>query len=112
MYWLLYFLNLIQNGHRFCIYIDQIHEPYLSVDDWSFIMPRLFKTEPFKYFTNNFIFVDSIEGLFEPNHMQYEHDRNSGADGEPSLAEMTTKAIQILKKNKKGFFLMVEGEKI
>lgn len=29
--------------------------------------------------------------------------------GEPSLAEMTEKAIRILRKNPAGFFLMVEG---
>ena len=31
------------------------------------------------------------------------------AAGEPSLAEMTEKAIRILRKNDKGFFLLVEG---
>ena len=31
---------------------------------------------------------------------------------EPSIAEMTQKAIQILSQNKKGFFLMVEGSQI
>ena len=33
-------------------------------------------------------------------------------DDEPSLQEMTAKAIQLLSKNKKGFFLMVEGSQI
>ena len=49
-------------------------------------------------------------GLFDTNHMQYEAYRQSrdGA-GEPTIAEMTKKAIQILKKNAKGFFLLVEG---
>lgn len=41
--------------------------------------------------------------------MAYEVDRKSGPDGEPSLAEMTKKAIQILRKNPLGYFLMVEG---
>jgi alkaline phosphatase len=49
-------------------------------------------------------------GLFEPSHMQYEADRR--AADEPSLAEMTTKAIEILQKNRKGFYLMVEGGRI
>ena len=40
--------------------------------------------------------------------MAYELARNNSQ--EPSLAEMTTKAIEILKKNDKGFFLLVEGE--
>lgn len=48
-------------------------------------------------------------GLFNYGHMTYEVDRNSGPEGEPSLAEMTKKAIQILRKNPLGYFLMVEG---
>jgi alkaline phosphatase len=30
---------------------------------------------------------------------------------EPTLEEMVEKALQILKKNEKGFFLLVEGKK-
>jgi hypothetical protein len=44
--------------------------------------------------------------------MQYEHDRTGDPAGEPSLTEMTEKAIDILTKNPKGFFLMVEGGRI
>ena len=51
-------------------------------------------------------------GLFEPSHMQYEADRAGDPGGEPSLAEMTTKAIEILKKNRKGYYLMVEAGRI
>jgi len=51
-------------------------------------------------------------GLFEPSQMQYEHDRPKDTGKEPSLTEMTTKAIDILSNNKKGFFLMVEGGRI
>jgi alkaline phosphatase len=50
-------------------------------------------------------------GLFEPSHMQYEHDRVV-KDNEPSLSEMTSKAIEILSKNKTGYFLMVEAGRI
>jgi alkaline phosphatase len=51
-------------------------------------------------------------GLFEPSHMQYEQDRSADTAGEPSIADMTTKAIDVLSKNKKGYFLMVEGGRI
>lgn len=41
--------------------------------------------------------------------MQYEVDREEDGAGEPSIAEMTEKAIKILQKNSKGYFLFVEG---
>ncbi|HCT99369.1 MAG TPA: alkaline phosphatase [Methylococcaceae bacterium] len=57
--------------------------------------------------------TDHLLGLFEStNHMEYEADRARDTGGEPSLTEMTEKAIQILSKNKKGYFLMVEGGRI
>ncbi len=51
-------------------------------------------------------------GLFETSHLQYEYDRKNDKGGEPSLSEMTSKAIDLLANNKKGFFLMVEGGRI
>ena len=56
--------------------------------------------------------TDHLLGLFEPSHMKYEHDRPKDKGGEPSLTEMTSKAIDILSKNKKGYFLMVEAGRI
>ena len=50
-------------------------------------------------------------GLFEPSHMQWEADRGEDLGGEPSLAEMTRRAIEHLD-NDKGFFLMVEAGRI
>lgn len=51
--------------------------------------------------------------LFERSHMEYEHDRPTDKGGEPSLSEMTAKAIQILsKKQKRGFYLHVESGRI
>jgi alkaline phosphatase len=44
--------------------------------------------------------------------MQYESARVHDKGGEPSLAEMTFKAISILQRNPKGFFLLVEGGRI
>jgi alkaline phosphatase len=56
--------------------------------------------------------TDHLLGLFQPSHMRYDADRKLDAGGEPSLTAMTAKAIDILKKNKKGFYLMVEGGRI
>lgn len=48
-------------------------------------------------------------GLFNDGHLSFELDKDSDSTEEPSLAEMTEKAIRILRKNPKGFFLLVEG---
>jgi alkaline phosphatase len=53
-----------------------------------------------------------VMGLFAPDHMHFDVDRASEAPGEPSLAAMATKAIEILSNGPKGFFLMVEGGRI
>ncbi|XP_059170470.1 alkaline phosphatase-like [Physella acuta] len=54
--------------------------------------------------------TDFLLGLFSQDHMSYELNRD--ATKEPSLSEMTEKAISILRKNPKGFFLFVEGGRI
>jgi len=54
--------------------------------------------------------ADRLLGLFTSSHMSYELDRDAAK--EPSLAEMTTKAMDVLARNSKGYFLMVEGGRI
>lgn len=56
--------------------------------------------------------VDRLFGLFNESHMQYAADRQNDRLGEPSLSTMTGKAIDILAKNQRGFFLMVEAGRI
>ncbi|MEL6365332.1 MAG: alkaline phosphatase [Pseudomonadota bacterium] len=53
-----------------------------------------------------------VLGLFERSHMEYEIDRASDTAGEPSLAEMTAKAIEILQNDPDGFFLVVEAGRV
>ena len=56
--------------------------------------------------------TDYLLGLFELSHVQYEADRALDAGGEPSLTQMTEKAIKMLSKNHKGFYLQVESGRI
>ncbi|WP_105253875.1 alkaline phosphatase [Pseudoalteromonas sp. T1lg75] len=56
--------------------------------------------------------TERVFGLFNESHMQYEQDRANDVAGEPSLAEMTTKAIDVLDNNNEGFFLTVEAGRI
>ena len=53
-----------------------------------------------------------VWGLFAPEALQFDFDRKDFAPQEPSLAEMTSKAIETLSKNEKGFFLFVEASKV
>lgn len=55
---------------------------------------------------------DKIYGSFAGSSMAYELDRTKTNPNEPSLAEMTSTAIDTLNKDKDGFFLMIEGSKI
>jgi len=70
----------------------------------------------------------NVLGLFEHSHMQFEHDRPDDRAGEPSLAEMTLKALDILQsrarggdgdgdgdgdeRDEDGYLLVVEGARI
>ncbi len=67
------------------------------------------------------LFQDDMEGmmsykgekvwaLFGEREMPYDWDRNP--ETTPSLADMTSKAIEVLSRNEQGFFMMVEGSKV
>ena len=82
-------------------------------DEWT----KKGNNNPFVYDKSGFDAVDpatkpKLLGLFERSHLEYEADRASDAGGEPSLAEMTNKAIEILRQDKDGFFLMVEAGRV
>lgn len=87
------------------------------INDWQEKQRQ--KGRKYKYVWNQTEFdsvdpqeTDFLLGLFNPSHMEYEIDRADDTAGEPSLAEMTEKALRILSKNEKGFFLLVEGGRI
>lgn len=54
----------------------------------------------------------SVLGLFNYDHMQYDHDRLAAGAVEPSLADMTRAAIAHLSRKQGGYVLMVEGARI
>jgi alkaline phosphatase len=56
--------------------------------------------------------TDHLLGLFERSHLEYEPDRLTDTAGEPSLSEMTLKAIDILSKNENGYVLQVESGRV
>ena len=53
-----------------------------------------------------------VWGLFAYSDMQPDLDRSLNAPTEPSLSEMTAKAIEILSQNENGFFIMIEGSQV
>ncbi|WP_431688058.1 alkaline phosphatase [Hahella sp. NBU794] len=59
---------------------------------------------------------DKLLGLFNysgmMNGIRYTHTKDDPKRTEPSLKEMTMKALDILSRNEKGFFLMIEGGQI
>lgn len=56
--------------------------------------------------------ADKLLGLFNKSYMNYKLDRDDLGSQEPSLELMTEMAIDVLKKDQDGFFLMVEGARI
>lgn len=111
-------------GRRKFLHQNQSDPEYPSkmgerLDGKDLIQQWLDKHENSKYVWNQTGFdeidpqkVDHVIGLFEYSHMQYEVERPNDTAGEPSIKEMVDKAIKILKKNPKGYFLLVEAGRI
>ncbi len=83
-------------------YMEKPYRNYLNEQGYTLQLNEL---NALRSFNGN-----KLWSLFGESDMPYEIDRQS--DQTPSMKEMTEKAIQLLSKNKKGFFLMVEGSKI
>ncbi|WP_299939707.1 alkaline phosphatase [uncultured Microbulbifer sp.] len=60
----------------------------------------------------NPVSTEKLLGLFSSSHMHYDADRIARGSDEPSIAEMTDAAIELLQKNAEGYFLMVESGRI
>ena len=53
-----------------------------------------------------------VWGMFDDSHMDPDMDREALHPTQPSIAEMTAKAIELLSQDRDGFFLMVEGSQV
>lgn len=56
--------------------------------------------------------VDYLLGIYSNGHVPYEHEKREKNLDIPTLAEMTKKAIEILREGENGYFLLVEGGRI
>ncbi|WP_419959783.1 alkaline phosphatase [Psychrobacillus sp. BM2] len=76
-------------------------------------LTKEFKKDGYSYITNRDELLkdknQQVLGLFAPRGLDKMIDRTNE---QPSLAEMTTAAIDRLKQDKDGFFLMIEGSQI
>lgn len=83
------------------------------ISEWKALYPKgLFLKNRADFDSADFDRAQKIFGLFNKSHMRFDADRKTKKIKEPSLSEMTDKAIQVLAKNPKGFFLMVEAGRI
>jgi len=83
------------------------------IAEWKALYPEgLFMDSRADFDKANFDSAQQVFGLFNRSHMRFDADRNTKKIKEPSLSEMTDKAIGVLSQNPKGFFLMVEAGRI
>lgn len=119
-------LDVMFGGGRMNFLPDAMFDPEYAERTGKRKDGRDLTAEWLKRYSNSGAYAWSLEGfnkidpanttlalaLFEPRDMQYEADRAKDSGGEPSLAQMSAKAIDILAKNPQGYFLMVEGGRI
>lgn len=53
-----------------------------------------------------------VYGIFAPNNLEAEIDRPEFAPRQPTLEDMTQKALELLSQDPEGFFLLVEGSQV
>ena len=94
--------------------VDEEGAPSKRKDDRNIIQELRNEGYVYAYDTAGFKAIDPVATdkmlcLFNAGDMQFECNRAKDKAGEPGLWEQTDKALQILSRNKKGFFLMVES---
>ena len=93
-------LDVVIGGGNY--YLKDRHEEYLKKHGYEVIRDNVQALRSSK--------ASKLWALFHSGDMDYDIDRDDTK--QPSLAETTEIALKILSKNKKGFFLMVEGSQV
>lgn len=74
------------------------------------------RNEGYTYVTDksglNSVTSGKLWGMFATDAMAYNMDIKENQPTQPTLAEMTSKSIELLSQDEDGFFLMVEGSKV
>ncbi|GAB0092953.1 Alkaline phosphatase [Sergentomyia squamirostris] len=120
-------LNVIMGGGRQCLVSGVEATDIDPIDTWScnskdgrnlietWKQDKVDKELTFAVLQNNSDLINfdaSVEhvlGVFANGHLAYDHNRNKGDSGMPSLEQMTTAALRVLRRHQKGFFLVVES---
>lgn len=121
-------LNVIMGGGRQCLVADVVDGADDPVDRWSCRrqdgrdLMREWRTEREAHSDKYAVVqnrgelramdtddVEFVLGIFANGHLRYEHERDNGTAGMPTLMEMTEAAVEVLAKEKKGFVLVVES---
>lgn len=88
--------NLINDWHEKMELMNKTHKFVWNISDFKNLKPNQY---------------DHVLGILAWDHMKYEIDRVAQEYiDEPSISEMTEKAIELLSTNPNGFFLLVEGK--
>lgn len=122
-------INVIMGGGRQCLVSNVTGTPGDPIDTWSCVSrdgrdliqkwadDKHARRLPYAVVRNTGELAkladgsaaEYVLGIFANGHMMYEDERDKGPQGQPSLREMTDRAVQVLEKNPKGFVLVVEG---
>lgn len=105
-----YYNEMINGKHKVDVMLGGGSSNFIRADR---NLTEEFKKDGYSYVTNREQMMKDkngqVLGLFAPGGLPKMIDRDEDT---PSLEEMTNSAIERLNKNKKGFFLMVEGSEI
>ncbi|XP_031621128.1 alkaline phosphatase-like [Contarinia nasturtii] len=121
-------INVIMGGGRQCLVSNVTGSPEDPLDTWAchskdgrdlikdWTHDKQKRNLPHSVVTNNEELnnldhknTEYVLGVFANGHLKYNHERDNGPKGMPSLTNMTEKALKVLKRNKNGFVLVVEG---